>query len=185
MVREVFVVGFKQGCTLQSIEADLRVHRQREIYLLDCTHTKHSNVCSIVNTQTEHPHTNMFFKTRYWFQSMQAHFGGMQTHTHWLAPMYSLEYPVTIECTHQRLQCLLCVWRQTVINWEHPSGTSTDWLYQSQPICCHHWNVWRELACQLFVNTGVYDRVCLCLTFITKYLLWICKCLSGFSHLLL
>lgn len=94
----------------------------------------------------------------------------MQTHTHWTHLCSPLEYHVTIRCTHQSLQCLLCVWRQTVINWEHPSGTSTEWLHQSKPICCNHWNVCREFAywhceqtCVGYICVVYHNKIFICL----------------------
>lgn len=131
-----FVVSFQQGRTLQSLQV-VWEYTERDKYPWPTAHR------AVVRTQTVHPLKLTFGPS---CQSMLLFWWNADTHTHWTHLCSPLEYHVTIRCTHQSLQCLLCVWRQTVINWEHPSGTSTEWLHQSKPICCKHWNVCREFA---------------------------------------
>lgn len=85
-------------------------------------------------------------------------------HTHRPAPVCSLEYPLPVGCAHQRQQCLLCVWRQTVINWEHPSGTSADWHSQSAATT-------GMSAGSLYANSSVLQGV---FDVYEKMFLWIC-----------
>lgn len=155
----------RQGDADFKAEKKIPEHKDGQTWLC-LVDTPSLEMYSVIFRQTEppHTHTNTFLRLvlGWRFQSMQVFWWNADTHTHQHTHMNPLEYPVTIGCTHQSLQCLLCVWRQTVINWEHPSGTSTDWLHQSQPICCNHWNVCREPACWRFVSRGACTRGCVC-----------------------
>lgn len=85
------------------------------------------------NSTNLHTYTVLYIKSHFVQLSKQTNvlLEYMYTHTHTHTPTHTHTYispgvPRYIGCTHQSLQCVLCVWRQTVINWEHPRGTSSD-----------------------------------------------------------
>lgn len=106
-------------CQLQA-----RIHTSklkiREENLVVCTHKSHYFFFffSLYKKETS--------PCKHVLQTLVSHYGNLLVECrHKLTPTFYSD-PVVFECTLQSLRCLLCGWRQTIINWKHPSGTRTD-----------------------------------------------------------